>query len=133
MTDNGNYTPRAHPFLSSRATRSDHMATPKWLLDLLFPDGRFYDPCPLHGTGGLEAEWPTDIPIFLNPPYSDPGPWLRKLSEHNGPAVALVRADPSVLWWQYSEGFRVTFIGQRIRFGNNDDSASFPVAVWRKP
>jgi len=125
---------RTHPFIANRETRIDHWSTPTWLLELLFPDGKFFDPCPIQGTTGLEIEWPTDVPIFINPPYSNPVPWIRRAAKHTGPVVLLVRADPSTSWWAYSqEGFKVTFIGQRLRFGSAKTPASFPSAIWRKP
>ena len=141
MTDNvSSTTPvvRTHPFISGRETRIDHWSTPHWLLDLIFPDGRFYDPCPLFGSldthedGGLDADWPTDRPVFINPPYSDPVPWIRKAVKHPGPVVLLLRADPSTSWWAYSESFKITFIGQRLRFGSARTAASFPSVIWRK-
>ncbi len=114
----------------------DDWSTPKWLLELLFPDGIYFDPCPIN-PGGLRAsdgfgEWPKDRPIFLNPPYSDPAPWLKRAAEHSGPVVCLVRCDPSASWWAYSESFRVTLIGQRLRFGRSKMAAPFASAIWRK-
>jgi DNA N-6-adenine-methyltransferase (Dam) len=121
-----------HPFISSRETRVDHWSTPKWLLELIFPDDRFFDPCPIRGETGLLEAWPIDIPVFINPPYSNPVPWIQRGVKHQGEVVLLVRADPSTSWWAYSESFKVTFIGQRLRFGSAKIAASFPSAVWRK-
>lgn len=114
----------------------DDWSTPKWLLELLFPDGFYFDPCPINPDGlrrsdGMGA-WPSDRPVFLNPPYSDPAPWLKRASEHPGPMVCLVRCDPSASWWSYSEGFKVTLIGQRLRFGKSERAAPFASAVWRR-
>ncbi len=114
----------------------DDWSTPRWLLELLFPDGDYFDPCPIN-PGGLRAAdgfsaWPTDRPVFLNPPYSDPAPWLKRAAEHPGPVVCLVRCDPSASWWAYSDGFKVTLIGQRLRFGRSKQPAPFASAVWRK-
>lgn len=112
---------------------TDHYSTPAWLLELLFPDGRCHDPCPLGGlAGSLTDAWPTDIPVFINPPYSNPRPWLEKAAGHKGEVVALVKADPSSSWWDLSEGFKVTFIGQRLRFGGTRLAAPFPSAIWRR-
>ena len=127
-------TQRTHPFIAQPELRVDHWSTPKWLLELLFPDGRFYDPCPLGATSGLELEWPRDVPVFINPPYSDVRPWIHKASHHPGEVMLLVRADPSTGWWAYSEGYgwKVTLIGQRLRFGSGTRPASFPSAIWRR-
>ena len=52
----------------------DDWATPKDFYDKLDVEFHFdYDPCPLHGTGGLEGDWGQRN--FINPPYS------RKLKE----------------------------------------------------
>ena len=52
----------------------DHWATPKFFYDTLDAEFHFdFDPCPLHGTGGLEGEWGERN--FINPPYT------RKLKE----------------------------------------------------
>ena len=119
---------------------ADNWRTPPWLLELLFPDGLYFDPNPanpegLRGFDGL-GDWPTDRPVFLNPPYSEPGPWLRKAAHHPGPVVCLVKLDPSTEWWQrYAPFFRVVAVGQRLRFlsdSEKDGVANFPSAFWMK-
>ena len=50
-----------------------------------------------------------------------PGP----RSNPQGPTSASRRA--------YSEVFKVTLIGQRLRFGRSQKAAPFASAVWRKP
>lgn len=114
---------------------SDDWGTPAWILDLIFDNRPYYDPCPLgKANGGLVAEWPTDRPVFINPPFSNPEPWVERASAHSGPVIMLLPADPSTAWWQlHSRNFRVTFLGQRIRFEGGKWPARFPVAVWRKP
>lgn len=57
---------------------------------------------------------------------------LKRASEHQGSVVCLVRCDPSASWWAYSEGFKVTLIGQPLRFGKAQTAAPFPSAIWRK-
>jgi len=118
---------------------NDHWSTPKWLLELLFDGRPFFDPCPLMSKeDGLKANdglgrWPTDRPVFINPPYSDPAPWVRKGRSHPGPVVLLLKCDPSTRWWQESvDAFRVTLIGVRLRFGDGKRAADFPSAIWRK-
>ena len=116
---------------------TDNWATPRWFLDLLFDGEEFFDPCPLNPSpdvDGLAVEWPTNMPVFINPPYSNPGPWTRKARDHKGPVVLLLRCDPATTWWQESvSAFRVTLIGQRLRFGTATRAAPFPSALWRKP
>ncbi len=119
----------------------DNWRTPPWLLELIFPDGVYFDPCEENPEGlrtseGLTSSWPTNIPLFLNPPYSNPGPWLRKAAVHGGPVVCLVKSDHSTEWWQrYAPAFRVVRIGQRLRFidpknPGADGTANFPSELW---
>lgn len=119
---------------------NDNWTTPQWLLDLIFDGRPYFDPCPANpADGSLRphdglGSWPVDRPVFINPPYSDPGPWVRKARDHPGPVVLLVKCDPSTHWWQESVGaFRVTLIGVRLKFGAGDKAANFPSAIWRKP
>jgi hypothetical protein len=122
---------------------SDNWRTPPWLLEILFPDGVYYDPCEENPDGlrtseGLTSVWPTRVPVFLNPPYSDPGPWLRKAAAHPGPIVCLVKSDHSTEWHQrYGATFRIVRIGQRLRFIDPSDKgpngvANFPSELWFK-
>jgi len=119
---------------------SDNWQTPPWLLDILFPDGKasYFDPIPANPEGLRDfdgrSSWPTDRPVFLNPPYSDPAPWLKRAAAHHGPVVCLVKHDPSTEWWQrYAPLFRVVAIGQRLRFiGPGEGVANFPSALWFK-
>ena len=119
----------------------DSWHTPTWLLDLIFGGQEYFDPCAANPDGLRSFDgrgaWPTDKPVFLNPPYSDPGPWLERAAKHPGPIVCLVKLDPSTLWWQMNVGgFRVVLVGQRLRFlngsGGTSQSADFPSAFWMK-
>lgn len=111
----------------------DSWATPKWLLKILFPTGEFYDPCPLGGNGGLEADWPTDRPVYVNPPFSDPLPWVRKAADHKGPITLLLPLDPTTKWWTYSDRFEVIIIGSRLHFSENKTYARGAYCFWRRP
>lgn len=55
--------------------------------------------------------------VFLNPPYSNPGPLLAE-ARYSMLTVALLKGDPSVGWWrQYVEGKGLVIWGhRRIRF-----------------
>jgi hypothetical protein len=116
----------------------DNWRTPPWLLEVIFPNGHYYDPCGENPLGLRDFEglgsWPTDVPVFLNPPYSDPAPWLARAAKHGGPIVCLVKSDHSTLWWQrYAGAFRVVRIGQRLRFigdGDGEGVANFPSELW---
>jgi hypothetical protein len=102
------------------AAVSDDYETPRWLLSIVFPNG-FFDPCPLRGAfgpkDGLKEPWPTDRPVFINPPYSDTRPWIERALGHRGPVHLLVLVDPSTGWWSdYEDQFQVTLITQKLRF-----------------
>src|SRR5947207_60593 len=112
--------------------RSDDYQTPKWLLELLFPDGRFFHPCPVGGSGGLEAKWPTNRPLFISPPFPCPLPWVRRGAKHRGPVVLLLPVDPTTKWWTYADGFKVTLIGSRLHFNELATYARQTLCIWRK-
>lgn len=96
----------------------DSYATPKWLMQL-FRD--YDDPCPLNRNpsyNGLNKEWGAET--YVNPPYSDPLPWVNKAiqEKRNGKLVVmLLKADVSTevfrLCHQYGE---VLFFARRIKF-----------------
>jgi phage N-6-adenine-methyltransferase len=90
---------------------------------------------------GLTKPW--DAPVWLNPPYSKPAPWLAKAvktADAGGYVVALIKADTSTKWWHtYVEPVRlgekpgaVIFLKGRLRFGKKGvfgPPATFPSAV----
>src|SRR6185312_8666774 len=49
---------------------------------------------------GLKFDW-TSERVWLNPPYSDPGPWALKAAASDALTVALLPVDPSTNWWQH--------------------------------
>lgn len=98
----------------------DDWETPKWLLDLVFDGREFYDPCPLfgrYGSDGLKADWPTDRPVFINPPYSKPAPWVNRAVSHPGEIHLLLPLDPTAEWWELNAPeFKVVVLPFRLRF-----------------
>ena len=79
---------------------------------------------------GLARDWNADS-VWLNPPYSDPTPWMRKVQreldrdDHRAPAfiVALVCGDCSADWFQnYGTGEYLGLVGDRISLTNTGDS-----------
>lgn len=97
----------------------------------------------LVGTDGLAVDWleaargggEDDVDwIFLNPPYSNPGPWLERLVRSGCPGVALIKGDPSTKWWdKWVWGYArcVGWFRHRLRFGQAGKSgaATFPSAL----
>lgn len=91
-------------------TDSDSWCTPKDLARML---GHFdLDPCSnsrshinadytyslQRGRDGLRADW-WEGSVFVNPPYSNPLPWAKRLAKHEGPWVALMKLDPTTRWY----------------------------------
>lgn len=72
--------------------------------------------------------------VWLNPPYSNPWMWVRRLKEH-GNGIALVPADTASAGWADTGPFAeaVCFLRHRVTFvrlGNdNVTSARFPSAL----
>jgi DNA N-6-adenine-methyltransferase (Dam) len=108
--------------------QNDDWETPLWLKGIF---EEWFDPCPLHGSGGLEKEWGKKT--FANIPYSEPTPWVDKAIEENKlgkTIVLLIKLDPSTKWFlklQASGAHFVTFFG-RLKFSAKD-AAPFPSAL----
>lgn len=69
----------------------------------------------------LEVSWEGRGPVFLNPPYSKPGPFLMTASYYmtlGVTTVALIKGDPSTKWWnKYVKPFaQLKWIEKRICF-----------------
>ena len=108
--------------------KSDTWLTPRWLLAALDAPKNFdLDPCAklckhtmaknhLY-TSGLEADWYGCV--WLNPPYSDAGVWIKKLYCH-GDGIALVFARTDVKWWHVwgKRADRFLFLRNRVSFLN---------------
>lgn len=82
---------------------NDEYATPDWIRWGIFGD--WDDPCPLSNGlvkfDGLNSDWEGDR-IFVNPPYSNPAPWVEKAitESKKGKIVALLlKHDSSTKWW----------------------------------
>lgn len=123
-------------FALSHISKSDDWKTPKAVYDALDAEFHFTDdPCPIGGNGGLEREW--GVSVFLNPPYSNPTPWIRKAyneSLKGKTIVGLLRGDTSTKWfhdWVLGKA-EIRFIKGRLKF-NDTKLAPFPsiIAIWR--
>jgi hypothetical protein len=124
-------------FTLSRISKSDSWATPEELYADLDKEFHFDDdPCPLNGDGGLGREWGKSV--FMNPPYSNPTPWVKKAYEESLKGkliVGLLRGDTSTKWFHdlvlpYAE---IRFVKGRLHF-NNSGCAPFAsiIAIWGK-
>lgn len=134
---------------------SDSWCTPKWLAEALGPFD--LDPCSntashiaatvrcatdgsCHAADGLAIRWAAPGSVFVNPPYSNVGPWAARLAAHDGPWVALLKLDPTTRWWStlMSVSPQVAPFRKRIKFeGGQTMTANFPsvlvYSAWRPP
>jgi site-specific DNA-methyltransferase (adenine-specific) len=121
-------------FTLSRISKSDSWSTPKAIYNLLDEEFHFNDdPCPLDGVGGLDREWGTST--FMNPPYSNPTPWVKKAYEESLKGklvIGLLRGDTSTQWFHnwvlpYAE---LRFVKGRLKFNGNPAPFASIIAIW---
>ena len=134
-----------------RALSSDDYRTHQWILDL-FPN--FYDPCPYLGIkngvdiDGLKTSWNyADYDgVFVNPPYSNPKPWVEKAIQEQkdarrraydpedemeicsaGTIVMLLKHDTSTEWYRllHEAGAKFLLVNGRLKHQTNK-ACAFP-------
>lgn len=111
---------------------TDNYGTPDWLMKV-FED--WYDPCPLEDSpihDGLRTDWKDKT--YVNPPYSDPLPWVEKAIEESKKGktiVMLLKADTSTkLFAKLNEcGARIFWMNRRMKFKDQKYTATFPVML----
>lgn len=116
------------------SSASDEWATPAETYRALDNEFRFRDDaCPLGGDrNGLMREW--ESPCYVNPPYSEIGPWMEKgWIEHlaGKTVVFLVPSRTDTRWWHTfaMKATEIRFIKGRLKFGNAKTGAPFPSCV----
>lgn len=106
----------------------DNWGTPNWLMDV-FSD--WFDPCPFSETpktDGLSIEWKNKT--YVNPPYSNPFPWVEKAIEENkkGKTIAmLLKVDTSTKWFARlnEANAHIFWLNGRLKFkGENYNNGS---------
>ena len=98
---------------------SDNYETPKWIMEM-FKD--WYDPCPINEcfeADGLLTQWRDKT--YVNPPYSDPLPWVEKAIEESKKGkliVMLLNVDTSTKWYAKltEAGAHFLWFAERLRF-----------------
>jgi len=91
---------------------------------------------------GLAEPWAPHV-CWMNPPYSDPGPWLEKAygeSQRGATVVGPVPNDPSTRWWvnwAMKASQIVWLIGARVQFvsppgikASSNTSSSVVLVYW---
>lgn len=92
-------------------------------LDPCTPLDRKWDTADRHYTqadDGLAQPWAGRV--WMNPPYSDIGPWVQKMAAHRD-GIALIFARTETSWWQrhvWPAADSVLFIAGRIEFVRAD-------------
>lgn len=100
----------------------DNWATPSWLMEI-YKD--WFDPCPLNDNpiiDGLKIEWKDKT--YVNPPYSNPLPWVEKAIEENKKGkmiVMLLNIDSSTKWYRKLVESNAHFLwfAERLRFSDS--------------
>lgn len=126
------------------SSETNEWPTPQWLFDALDKEFGFtLDPCatPDNAKCGrfftiadapLNRDWGTET-VFMNPPYSDCGDWMRKAygaAQDGATVVCLVPSRTDVDWWhRYAMKGEIRFLRGRLKFGDATNSAPFPSAV----
>lgn len=94
----------------------------------------------------VEWDYHNSLTCFMNPPYSNPKPFIEKAWEDSKmyKIVCLVKADTSTKWWgifwdyvlhKPKDGCEIRFFPKRIKFDppkgyvGNNTSAAFPSAL----
>jgi len=111
-----------------KKAKNDNYETDSWIKAMF--DG-WFDPCPLNPcwvTNGLLIDWPNKT--FVNPPYSDPYPWVEKAIETSTigcTVVMLLKHDTSTRWWRRLHEANAKFlpIMGRLQYGTGKNAA-FP-------
>lgn len=119
-----------------RLNDNDRWMTPQWVIHLVleqFGGTIDTDPCwdpeclvpatygydARQGLDGLVKQWVGRC--FVNPPYSDVGPWVLRAVQHastGGEVVMLINASTDTSYWQsyvFDHGV-VCFLGKRVKF-----------------
>ena len=124
------------------SSQSVEWRTPRAVMQMLEAEfGAFdFDPCPVGGSGGLEADWGTGL-IFVNPPFKKPsggswvGEWVAKAWEsakEGATVVMLLPAKTDVRWWHeyvLPHASDIRFIKGRLKFSEHKNGATFPSCI----
>lgn len=123
---------------------TDDYYTPKWIFDALGltfdldvaspPGGPPFTPCRAFYTqadDGLAQPW--HGLVWMNPPYSNPSPWVDRWLDH-GNGVALLPYSKSK-WlqrlWDSSASLLYVYSIKFVRFDNKlNGSTPFPLGIW---
>ncbi len=125
------------PYFGSNGEGKFIIETPDYLKEQIIEEfGEYFDPCPVNPKfDGLSIIWPTDRPVYVNPPYTRGhiSKWVEKSYEAfvNGSQVILLI--PAYTDTKYFHnyiykipGVEIRFIEGRIKFKGYNKRSSFP-------
>jgi hypothetical protein len=115
-----------------RSLSSDNYRTDTWILSMF--EG-WFDPCPLDPeweVDGLRMRWPHRT--FVNPPYSNPLPWVKKAilvnEEYEHTIALLLKHDSSTEWYRLLHEARAKFLLVHGRLKHQTGTgAAFPSVI----
>lgn len=98
---------------------TDSYESEPWILKMF--EG-WYDPCPYNdnpNNDGLKEEWKDRT--YVNPPYSNPLPWVEKAIEESNKGrmvVMLLKVDTSTKWFAkiHESKAQILWINGRLRY-----------------
>ena len=110
----------------------DSYLSPEWMLKM-FED--FDDVCPINDNpeiNALELDWKDKT--YVNPPYSNPLPWVKKAIEESkkGKIIAmLLKVDTSTKWFReiIESKAHILWLNGRIKYRRNDYTYHKPTPV----
>ena len=131
---------------------SDEWSTPQWLFDMLDDEFQFHldaaatcknskcGPCYCDKIGdalSLELSWDyhsQGFPVWLNPPYSKIGAFMKKAYEESlkgAVVVCLIPARTDTKYWHdyVMKAQEIRFVKGRLKFGDSKNSAPFPSVI----
>lgn len=115
-----------------RHLSSDNYRTDTWILKIFTG---WHDPCPFNPDweiDGLVIDW--NKRTFVNPPYSNPLPWVEKAileNKINGSTVALLlKHDSSTKWYRllHEAGAKFLLVNGRLKH-QTKTGAAFPSVI----
>lgn len=131
-------------YYGSSANSHPHGGTPDDLLESIKEEfGELFDPCPNNPTfDGLTIDWPQDMTVYCNPPYTRGviTEWIRKCHNQWRKGSTVVLLIPSytdtVAFHRYIYPYaELRFIRGRLKFKGYSGQASFPsmLAIFNNP
>lgn len=107
---------------------TDNWKTPIWFKTVFSEAQNFTDPLPPNFiTDFLKEEYPTQS-LFINPPYSNPLPFVQKAIEQHGkyhnPIILLLKLDTTTKWWLALEQADAHFLYCRERLHYSEEGPS---------